>query len=335
MKKVILFCAALGAISLGFWACGTGEIKPPVAEQPTIAVPQFNADSAYLFTEQQVAFGPRVTGSEPHKKCVAWYVTQFKKYGCEVIEQPFDAKVYTGEVKKATNIIAQINPEATHRIYISAHFDSRNQAEEDKDPAKQKQPILGADDGASGVGMMIELARTLQKNPAPKDLGIDFVLFDAEDLGKNEDETAKSWGLGSQHWAANPHSKSYQPRYGILLDMVGAKNAVFPKEECSQQYAADIHNKIWQIANDAGYGNFFLDKKCRAVIDDHYFVNTIAHIPTVDIINLDISQGDGGYKFGAYHHTHDDNMSIIDKTTLKAVGQTVLTVIFREAAMPL
>jgi glutaminyl-peptide cyclotransferase len=334
MKKIVLFCAIVSAVSLSFWAC-TNPPTSVVAQEPTVVVPQFNADSAYLFTETQVAFGPRVTGSEPHKKCVAWYVAQFKKYGCTVIEQPFDAKIYTGEVKKATNVIAQINPEATHRIYISAHFDSRNQAEEDKDEAKKKLPILGADDGASGVGMMIELARTLQANPVAKDLGVDFVLFDAEDLGKNEDETAKSWGLGSQYWAANPHSKQYQPRYGILLDMVGAKNAIFPKEECSQKYAADFQNKIWQIGAEAGYGNFFLDQKCRAVIDDHYFVNDIAHIPTVDIINLDISEGGGAYKFGAYHHTHDDNMSIIDKTTLKAVGQTVLTVICKEAVMPL
>ena len=335
MKKILLFCVAATMITLGFWACGGSTPETNAAAQPQVAVPQFNADSAFVFTETQVAFGPRVTGTDAHKKCVAWYVQQFTKYGCTVIQQPFDAKLYTGEVKKATNVIAQINPAATHRIYISAHFDSRNQAEEDKDDAKKKLPILGADDGASGVGVMIELARLLQANPAVKDLGVDFVLFDAEDLGKNEDETAKSWGLGSQHWAANPHAKLYQPRYGILLDMVGAKNAAFPKEEVSQKHAADFQNKIWQIANEIGYGNFFLDQKCRAVIDDHYFVNEIAHIPTVDIINLDISQGDGGYKFGAYHHTHDDNMSIIDKTTLRAVGQTVLTVICREAAMPL
>ena len=329
MQKTFFIAALLGIASFTFYGCGGSQPEVTNAA-PEVNIPQFNADSAYTFTDKQVAFGPRVTGSEAHKKCVAWYVERFKAYGCTVIEQPFDARLYTGEVKKATNVIAQINPEATHRIFISANFDSRNQAEEDKDPAKKNQPILGADDGASGVGVMIELARVLQKNPVAKDLGIDFVLFDAEDLGKNDDETAKSWGLGSQYWSANPHAKLYQPRYGILLDMVGAKNAVFPKEEISQKYAADFQNKIWRIAADAGYGNFFLDQKCRAVIDDHYFVNDIAHIPTVDIINLDISEGGGAYKFGAYHHTHDDNMSLIDKTTLKAVGQTVLAVIFNE-----
>ena len=194
---------------------------------------------------------------------------------------------------------------------------------------------MGADDGASGVGVMIELARLLQANPSIKDLGVDFVLFDAEDLGKNDDKTGKSWGLGSQHWAANPHVANYQARYGILLDMVGAKNAVFPKEAVSQKYAPEIQDKVWQIAQEAGYSGFFSLDKCNGVTDDHFFVNDIAKIPTIDIINLDISAGGGEYRFGAYHHTHDDNMSIVDKGTLKAVGQTLLHVIFRESVMPL
>ncbi|MEY4927952.1 MAG: hypothetical protein RI894_2388 [Bacteroidota bacterium] len=298
-------------------------------------VPDFNADSTYAFTAKQVGFGPRVTGSEAHRKCGDWAVSKFKGYGCKVIEQPFDARLYDGTVKKARNITAQINPEAAMRIFISAHWDSRNIAEEDKDPAKQKQAILGADDGATGVAMLIEIARVLQATPLAKNLGVDLVMFDAEDLGKNDDETGKSWGLGSQHWAGNPPVPNYQARYGILLDMVGAKNAVFPKEAVSQKYAPEIQDKIWQIAHEAGYSGFFSMDKCNGVTDDHFFVNDIGKIPTVDIINLDLSPGNGGYRFGAYHHTHDDNMSIIDKSTLKAVGQTLLHVIFRESVNPI
>ncbi len=331
MKKIIIFAAVLSL----FAACQPNPAPPKTQEVPTVKVPEFNADSTYAFTEKQVSFGPRVTGSDAHRKCGDWAIAQFKKYDCTVIEQPFDAHIYDGTTKKARNIIAQINPEAQMRIFISAHWDSRNIAEEDKDPAKQKKAILGADDGATGVAAMIEIARVLQTNPLAKNLGLDLIMFDAEDLGKNDSEDTKSWGLGSQHWAANPHVPNYQARYGILLDMIGAKNAVFPKEAVSQKYAPEIQDKIWQIAHEAGYSGFFSLDKCNGVTDDHYFVNDIGKIPTVDIINLDLSPGNGSYRFGAYHHTHDDNMSIIDKGTLKAVGQTLLNVIFRESVMPL
>ncbi len=335
MKNNIFVATVFAFFILILTACQQNPTLPTKPETPQVNVPDFNADSTYSFTEKQVSFGPRVTGSEAHRKCGDWAVAKFKEYGCKVIEQPFDARIYDGSVKKARNITAQINPEASMRIFISAHWDSRNIAEEDKDPAKQKQAILGADDGATGVATLIEIARILQANPLAKNLGVDLVMFDAEDLGKNDDETGKSWGLGSQHWAGNPPVPNYQARYGILLDMVGAKNAIFPKEAFSQKYAPEIQDKIWQIAHEVGYSGFFSMDKCNGVTDDHFFVNDIGKIPTIDIINLDLSPGNGGYRFGAYHHTHDDNMSIVDKSTLKAVGQTLLHVIFRESVSPL
>ena len=323
-------------VALTVTACQTNPTAADnSAAAATIPVPAFNADSAYAFTQTQVDFGPRVTGSDAHRKCGDWAVAKFKQYGATVIEQPFEAKTYDGRSLKARNIIASINPEATHRLFVSAHWDSRDRAEEDKDPVMQKKPILGADDGATGVAMMIEIARILQATPLSKNIGVDLVMFDAEDLGKNDDETGKSWALGSQYWSANPFKVGYTARYGILLDMVGAKNAVFPKEGTSRHYAPEIQNKIWRIAQELGFGGLFAQIECNPVVDDHYFVNDIAKIPTVDIINLDLSPGNGSYKFGAYHHTHDDNMSIVDKSTLKVVGQVVTTVIVREAVMPL
>lgn len=303
---------------------------------PTIEA-NFNRDSAYAYVARQVEFGPRVVNSEGHQACKKWLVDQFKVFGATVIEQDFQAKAYTGETLNATNIIAQYNPSNPNRILLAAHWDTRHIADSPLSKERENEAILGADDGASGVGVLLELARQLQANPIG--LGVDLVLFDAEDYGesgdeaKTEEESTKNretWALGSQYWSKNLHRAGYKPRYGVLLDMVGARNARFPKEQYSKYFAPQVVENIWQLAGNLGYSNYFHNVDGGGVTDDHFFVNTIAKIPMVDIISLPIDSQNKG--FGNHWHTHDDTMEVINKRTLKAVGQVLMELLVKEDA---
>jgi hypothetical protein len=306
----------------------------PEPELQPVAVPKFERDSAFAFVAKQVSYGPRVPNSDAHKRCKDWLVGQFTAYGLKVTEQPFSAKAYTGKMLNGVNIIAQYKPEAAKRIFLAAHWDSRHIADSPLSTEHKSEPILGADDGASGVGVLLEIARTLQTNP-PKgqaaDVGVDFVLFDAEDHGDDSDDNPNpnSWCLGSQHWSRNLVPSGYSPKYGILLDMVGAKGVKFTKEGVSMNFAPTVMNKVWKTGQNLGYTNYFSEEKSGPVTDDHYFVNTIAKIPMIDIIG---KSGDTQTGFGAHWHTHNDDLKIIDVRALRAVGQTLLEVIYLEAA---
>lgn len=331
LKKIIFSFFLAGLLVAGLSGCqsdGSGhssaEEAPP---EEKVAVPKFERDSAYLFVERQLAFGPRVPNTEAHRECKEWLVEKFNSYGAKVIEQDFQAEAYTGERLNATNIIAQFNPEATKRIVLAAHWDSRPFADSPINEERKDEPILGADDGGSGVAVLLEVARQLQAHPI--DIGVDIVLFDAEDYGESGGERAETYALGSQYWSRNLHvSGKQRPRYGILLDMVGARGARFPREYYSMQFAPQLVRKVWTLAQNMGYGNYFVNDTGGGITDDHYFVNTIAKIPMIDIINRQPGTQTG---FGEHWHTHDDDMDIIDPRTLRAVGQVVLAVVYREA----
>lgn len=329
--------------ALFFSACQSDSKSDAATETVTTApkkynVPKFERDSAYQFVAKQVSFGPRVPNTDAHKACKNWLVDKLESYGAAVIEQDFVAEAYTGTQLNSTNIIAQYNPGVKNRIVLAAHWDSRHIADSPLSTEKRDEPILGADDGASGVGVLLEVARQLNENPI-EGMGVDIVLFDAEDHGESKDEYASqqeaeqstfSWGLGSQHWAKNLHVSGYQPKYGILLDMVGTRNAYFPKEQYSRQFAPQLVDKVWKLAGNMGYGNYFPNVEGGGVTDDHFFVATFARIPMIDIINLPPNSENKG--FGSHWHTQNDNLDVIDKRTLRAVGQVVLAVVYREAS---
>ncbi len=306
-------------------SCGEGKQKEETKVEDgriLIEIPNMMGDSVYSFVEKQVAFGPRVPGSKAHAECAKWLESKFNSYGAKVTMQKFKADFHFGASAEAVNIIASINPEKSKRVMLSAHWDSRYVA--DKDKERKDEAILGADDGASGVAVLLEIARLIQQYPL--DLGVDFVLFDAEDQG--DEEILESWCLGSQYWANNFHIHNYRAKYGILLDMVGSKGARFVKENTSMAYAPSTMNKVWEVANELGYKNYFIDEESEGVIDDHYFINTIlsGSIPTIDIINRPKNS-----RFGKYWHTHGDNMEVIDKRSLMAVGNVVTTVLYNES----
>jgi glutaminyl-peptide cyclotransferase len=295
-------------------------------DQPEVArvnVPSFNADSAYAFVAKQVSFGPRVPNTPAHRAAGDFLVNKLKSYGANVIEQTFTAKAYDGTVLNLRNIMAQFNPKAPKRILLAAHWDTRHMA--DKDPTNPTKPADGANDGASGVAVLLEIARQLQSNPGSENVGVDLMLFDGEDYGQDATE---SWCLGSQHWSKNLMPSGYTAQYGILLDMVGAKNARFAQEETSRTYAGDVVEKIWRTASKIGYSDYFPFQEAPGITDDHVFVMQYTNIRMADIIAYDPTSPDGF--FGSYHHRHTDNMDIIDRNTLKAVGQTVLHVVLTE-----
>ncbi len=297
--------------------------KGGITIEPEIKIPSINKDSVYAMVKAQVDFGSRMPGTEPHKKCSEWLKDKLENYGTKVTMQRFKADFYFGKSAEAVNIIGAINPEKKRRVLLCAHWDSRFQA--DQDTERKNEAILGADDGASGVGVLLEIARLIQENPI--DIGVDIIFFDAEDQGNDSDgtdDTTLTWCLGSQYWANNKHVGGYKAEYGILLDMVGSKGARFGREAYSMQNAPDVMNKVWKTAKDLGYGNYFVDDNVGGITDDHVFV-TRGGVRTIDIINR--PEGGG---FGKYWHTHDDDMGVISKKSLAAVGNVVLNVLYNE-----
>lgn len=338
--KILIGIFAVAAIGIGAYVVSherakaeSPEALEEAAERLNPVGPSFNADSAYAFTKAQCDFGSRAMNTEGHERCAQWIIGKFKAYGCEVTTQKADLTGYDGTTLHATNILARHNPHATTRILLCAHWDSRPWADNDPDSTNWRKPILAANDAASGVAVMLELARLLQANALPMTtLGIDFVCFDAEDWGTpqwadNQEGSSDSWALGAQYFSRNL-PEGYEARYGILLDMVGGSGAQFYQEGISMQYAPDVVKKVWRAARQAGYASFFPKQPGGMVTDDHLPLNRNAGIATIDIIPYypDCAQS----SFGPTWHTMADNMQTIDRNTLKAVGQTIVQVIYTE-----
>lgn len=335
MKKLIYIAVALAFI-------GCNNTTPTTTESELTEAPSFCEDSAYAYVAEQCKFGPRVMNTEAHDKCGDYIAGKFESFGAKIYNQYADSKLYDGTAIKMRNIIASINPDAETRIIISGHWDSRPWADNDDDEANHHTAIDGANDGGSSIGVMLEMARQLQKDSQEKgdssflalnpNIGIDFICWDAEDCGtpqfaeqEDGDSGSSTWCLGSQYWAGVRHTDNYTARFGINLDMVGSNNTVFCKERYSLQYAPTYVDKIWSIGQKLGYDNYFSNSMMGYITDDHVQVN-LSGIPCVDVIGADVEQG----SFPLTWHTINDNISNINKQTLKAVGQTMLTVIWNE-----
>ncbi len=306
------------------WGCNPHRREVvPIA---LVDCPTFSADSAYLHIEQQLANGPRIPGTEGHAKTGDLLVRSLESYGFTVSEQKDTIRLYDDKMSPMRNIIARFGPGNGERILLCAHWDSRPVA--DRDTEDQHSPIEGANDNASGVAVLMEVAR-LMAISAPA-VGVDMVFFDVEDQGRPAyepvgDPNDHGFCMGSKYWAENLKENKY--RYGVLLDMVGAKDAVFTLESISYQYAKPQMLHLWDVANQLGHGAYFQYNRSPVVTDDHKNINELANIPCMDIIQHDASSV---YNFGTYWHTHADNLQLIDRATLTAVGQTLLQTIYNE-----
>ncbi len=325
MNKRIIYLVFL-VVMLPEYSCKRDPKTKPKYETKNIAFPHFNKDSAFAFVQSQVNFGPRVPNTEAHKKCAAWFAEKFSAYNAEIEIQEFQAKAFNGKILNGKNIVARYNPAADKRIVLAAHWDSRPFSDQDSDPANRTKPVDGADDGASGAGVLVEVARLLARQK-PNSLGVDIVLFDCEDYGTENNN--ESWGLGSQHWSKQYLKSEKKAVYGVLLDMVGAGSPRFQKEGFSMRFAPHIVDKIWSIAKREGFGKYFVDQIGPEIIDDHYFVNTLAKLPMVNIINRPEGSPKG---FVPHWHTQHDNMSAIDPFSLQMVGKVLVKLIYREDA---
>ena len=320
MKKCILNLSFLLTVSVLFLGCENKNQKQEKANVQKIRISaKFNSDSAFNFIQRQVDFGPRVPGSSAHDQTAVYLEKKLVEYCDTAFTQYGTVTNHLNQNVQIKNIVGSFNLSKKKRVLLCAHWDTRPMA--DQDAERPTEPSDGANDGASGVGVLIEAARQFQLQRP--DAGVDILFFDAEDMGDSKG-AASTWCLGSQFWSKTPHVKNYVARFGILLDMVGPKNAVFAIEGNSWLYAQPYVKKVWNTAKRLGHGQYFINYQGGQLVDDHLFINEIIGIPTLDIIHYDARQNTG---FGDFWHTHNDNMETIDKKTLKAVGETVCQVV--------
>lgn len=319
----MLLCGTLSCGSRG--TANAGQTVAEARQQPVMETQaEFSADSAYLHIQNQLGFGPRIPATEPHAACVRYIIDRFEAYGADtVMTQRTVTDNYRGGTVPVVNILARYNSDAPRRILLLAHYDTRPQADEDPVEANRTRPVPGANDGASGVAVLLEIARLLgQEHP---DVGVDLLMVDAEDGGNNSDE--RSWCIGTQAWiASEPYRSTTVPDYAVLLDMVGAEGARFRREMVSDRFARHVNDRVWAVAQASGFGDIFVNERGGAVTDDHLFLNR-AGLPTVDIIDAD-HPATGA--FPPNWHTVADDISGISTATLKAVGQTVTNLIYSE-----
>ena len=314
MRKYFFWAA------LSLTACKSGSKQSstdPAEQKPAAAIPVFAADSAYASIEKQVAFGPHIPGTKAQTECADWLIARLRPLADTVYVQRVNVNS-EGKNLPCINIIATFNPGVKRRILLLTHWDTRPVA--DKDANARNKPFDGADDGGSGTAVLLEVARHLSmQNPG---YGIDLLFTDVEDYGND-------YCLGTQYWARTPHVPGYTAAYGILLDMVGGRNARFYMEGTSKEFASVQMKMFWDLANQTGHASFFhYETPANGpfyIEDDHTYVNRLLKVPTFDII---ATRPTG--ELMAHHHTTADNMMVIDRQTLAAVGQPLLALLYGE-----
>lgn len=308
-------------------ACGGQKNEDTDTEATMKPVMVADGDSLYQYVADQVAFGPRTPGSEGHQACRGYITRKLTEFGADtILIQEAPVRTYLNENFTAYNIMGQFNPEAKHRILLLAHYDTRPWATEDPDERMRNKPIPGANDGGSGVAVLLETARNLGLN-RPDSLGIDLLFVDVEDSGQSETWGAaeETWCLGTQQWVKDmPYDNTNRPEFGILVDMVGGKDARFHREFFSQQEAKPYLDKVWAIADASGYASRFPNDIGGAAVDDHVYINR-AGIPCINIIENAHPTTDS---FNPNWHTMGDDIGAIDSKTMRMVTQVILNTVY-------
>ena len=333
MKKYFIAAVVSLLATIGFTSCrptaSNGDVSRTKQEEKRLSTPaRFNRDSAYSYVRRQVSFGPRVSGSDENSKCQAFLVNELKRHGAKnVTVQEGKVQAFNGDILNIGNIMGSYRPELKDRILLLAHYDTRPWCDSDNNEENRLKPVIGANDGASGVAVLLEVARNLSAKESP--VGVDILFVDAEDYGQASGFSThdSSWCLGTQYWIDHiPYTSDALPRYAVLLDMVGGMGAKFHREYFSDKYARALVDKVWSIASRSGYEERFVNKNGGSVVDDHLFLNE-AGIPTIDIIE---SKNDATGTFPPTWHTINDTLDNIDPSSLEAAGQTVLNLIYNE-----
>ncbi len=272
--------------------------------------PAFDGKRAFADLEKQVSFGPRVPGSRGHLQCRDWLMSELEKTADRVEVQTF-TQVVNGKSLRLYNIFGIFNENASKRIMLCAHWDTRPTADEELDPANRNKPILGANDGASGVAVLLELARQFKlKRP---EVGVIIAFWDGEDYGPD----VNSMLLGSRYFAKN--MGKLRPTYGILLDMVGDKDLQIYKEMNSVLAGRDLVEKVWRVAGELGYRKYFPNQIKYTITDDHVPLIE-AGVPCIDLIDFDYP----------YWHTLQDTVDKCSPESLQIVGEVVSAIVYSE-----
>ncbi len=284
-------------------------------------IPEFDSLNAYNYIKKQIDFGPRNPNSFGHRQTMIYLHDELSKFADTTFIQRFSYPGYDNERLELGNIIASFNPSNPNRIFFCAHWDTRPRADKDKNEKKQNLPILGANDGASGVAVLLELAKILRNKKV--DYGIDIILFDAEDYGTEGD--LMNYSIGSKYFAQN-RPPYFKPAFGILLDLVGDKKAVFKREPNSMRFAPDIVDLVWKIAFQIGVSTFS-NQICSPIYDDHIPLGEVG-IKVINIIDADLVGADNPDPDRNYWHTHNDTIENISPKTLGEVGRVLLQLIY-------
>jgi glutaminyl-peptide cyclotransferase len=311
MKRWVIL---VGAMPLAAAACGGGD-----SGNSTVTVrvkrPPFDADRAFRDLERQVAFGPRIPGSAGHAQQLEWLETELRALADSVFLDPFEHVTGEGHELDLTNVIARFGPADGSRLLLLTHWDTRPRADQSSEVADRDRPVLGANDGASGTAVLLELARMF--NDQPPAGGVEMLFSDGEDYGPSTDDMF----LGARHYVAGIGSEN-PPAYGILLDMVGDADPSFPIEAYSMESAGQVVQRVWGIAADLGYRRFFPMDRTVRVVDDHVQFNE-AGIPVANVIDFEYGPGN------SFWHTPRDVLENTSAQTLLMVGDVVAEVVYR------
>ncbi len=305
---------AVVVMPLAAAACDAGDSGGSIA---TVRVerPSFNADRAFQDLERQVAFGPRIPGSAGHAEQLEWLETQLRALADTVFLDPFEWVTSEGDELDLTNVIARFGPADGSRMLLLTHWDTRPKADQSSEADDRERPVPGANDGASGTAILLELARMFNEQPPPG--GVELLFSDGEDYGPSTNDMF----LGAKHYVAGIGSEN-PPAFGILLDMVGDADPSFPVEAYSLEGAGQVVQRVWSIAADLGYRRFFPMDQTSRVVDEHIeFID--AGIPVADIID---------FRYGPAHgfwHTPRDVPENTSAQTLQMVGDVVAEVVYR------
>lgn len=287
----------------------------PEAEGPTPGRPSFDGAVAMELVHAQVDFGPRIPGTDGHAAQLAWMLARLDSLAPVVQADTFTHVTSTSaDTLTLVNVLARFRPDATRRIVLLAHWDTRPTADADPDPARRSLPVPGANDGASGTAVLLALAELLGESPPP--LGVDLLFVDGEDYGPGVDDML----LGARRYAETV-DEADRPLYGVLLDMVGDADARFPVEGISAQAAGVVVSKVWRAAERLGYEDQFPAAVGRDLTDDHVPLIE-AGIPTADVI--DFTYGPGN----AYWHTTEDLPDKLSAETLGMVGEVMTELVY-------
>lgn len=283
--------------------------------------PRFDAESAFHYLLRQCEFGPRAPGSDGHRRCLAYLLQELGKYAYRLDTHRFtyEDRRRPGKVYEGTNIVASFDPEVPHerRIMLCAHWDTRPWADRDPDPANRDKPVLGANDGASGVAVLLEMARVMHRSP-PK-MRVDIVLFDLEDMG-DEGNSPNPFAIGSERFVED--HPGYRPSFGILLDMIGDRDLVIRMEGYSYVSARPVVEAVWDAARRVG-SKGFVKSLGGPILDDHIaFLKR--GIMVANLIDFDYP----------YWHTMEDTQDKCSPASLKQVGDVLVEIIYGGHGLP-